>query len=146
MRICRNRTPPLSGSGARRLLAKCDPFLRPAAVLEGSIVSSLPLVTMSLLDVGFLHETCAGAAQFVGLLDARTMSTPRLVTAWSRWLQANSHIWVTLLAIRSWRPVILEIDIFASSTGELNIITVAETVNLHDSGLCRLHRVREYDW
>ena len=55
----------------------------------------------------------------------RTMSTPRLVTAWSRWLQANSHIWVTLLAIRSWRPVILEIDIFASSKGDLNIITVS---------------------
>ena len=33
---------------------------------------------------------------------------------------------------------------FASSTGELNIITVAEGI-LHDSGLCRFHRVREYD-
>ena len=29
---------------------------------------------------------------------------PRLVTAWACWLQANLHIWVTLLAIRSWRP------------------------------------------
>ena len=66
-------------------------------------------------------------ADFVA--DARTMSTPRLVTAWSRWLQANSHIWVTPLANRSWRPVILEIDISVSSTGELNIIPVAEKGN-----------------
>jgi len=61
-------------------------------------------------------------------------------------VEADPHIWVAPLTSRSWRPVMLEIDIFASSTGELNIITVAETVNLHDSGLCRLHRVREYDW
>ena len=61
-------------------------------------------------------------------------------------VEADPHIWVTPLTSRSWRPVMLEIDIFASSTGELNIITVPETANLHDSGLCRLHRVREYDW
>ena len=54
--------PSLIGSGARPLLAKCDPLLRPAGVLEGSIASSLPLVTMSLLDVVFLHGTGAGAA------------------------------------------------------------------------------------
>ena len=52
----------LIGSGARPLLAKCDPLLRPAGVLGGSIASSFPLVTMSLLDVVFLHGTGAGAA------------------------------------------------------------------------------------
>ena len=47
------------------------------------------------------------------------------------------------------RPLLfqfLETDIFASSTIEFNIITLAEPGTLHDSGLCRLHRVREYDW
>ena len=72
---------------------------------------------------------------------------PRLVTAWTCWLQVNFHIWVTLLAIRSWRPwmchvtnitcygrngsrwwalasFVPEIDIFASSTGDFNIIAL----------------------
>ena len=60
--------------------------------------------------------------------------------------------WPFVLGVRGWFHVVvigivmLEIDIFASSTGEFNIITVAEPGTLHDSGLCRLHRVREYDW
>jgi len=51
------------------------------------------------------------------------------------------------LGFRGWlQVVVLEIDIFASSTGEFNIITLAEPGTLHVSGLRRLHRVREYGW
>ena len=60
--------------------------------------------------------------------------------------------WPFELGFRGWLQVVviglvvLEIDIFASSAGEFNIITLAVPGTLHDSGLCRLHRVREYDW
>ena len=53
--------------------------------------------------------------------------------------------WPFVLGVRGWFHVVvvgivmLEIDIFASSTGEFNIITAAEPGTLHDSGLCRLH-------
>ena len=61
-----DRTLPLSGSGACPLLAKRDPFCALQACLK---VRLFRLFTTSLLDVGFLHGTGAGAAQFVGLLD-----------------------------------------------------------------------------
>ena len=66
-------------------------------------------------------SSCTFVKTLVPLVTIRPLVT-HLVTAWSCWLQAKLHTWVTLLAIRSWRLVILEVDIFASSTGELNII------------------------
>ena len=60
--------------------------------------------------------------------------------------------WPLELGVRGWLQVdviglvVLETDIFASSTIVFDTITLSEPGNLYDSGLCRLHRVREYDW
>ena len=60
--------------------------------------------------------------------------------------------WPFELGVSGWLQVVvigllvLETDIFTSSTIEFNIINLAEPGTLHDSGLCRFRRVRGYDW